>query len=153
MSAVPVKQLVARFEVPYAAGELKAIGIIDGKDVITQSITTTGTPAKIILVPERLKINADRNDLAYVDVLVADIKGNLVPNASLPVTFEINGDGELAGAGNSSPDQMASFHQLKCNTFRGRALIILRPFDKKGKITLNVRSEGLNSASAEITVK
>lgn len=149
---VPNTQLTARFEVPYSPGELKAIGLTDGKEVITKVLKTAGVPKKLILTSDRSSIHANRNDLAYVTVEVADENGNIIPNAGIPVDFTISGDGELAAAGNGSPNQMTSFHQQKCSTFRGKAMIIIRPFAKPGSVKLTANSSGLDSATEDIMV-
>lgn len=150
---VPNTQLTARFDVPYVSGELKAVGLVDGKEVVTKVLKSAGAPKKLILTPDRNSIRADRNDLSYVTVEVADENGNIIPNAGIPVNFTISGAGELAAAGNGSPDQMTSFHQPSCKTFRGKAMIILRPFTKPGIIKLTANSNGLDSASIDISVE
>jgi len=150
--SVPDLQLAAIFEVPYAAGELKAIGLKDGKEVVTKILKSAGTPSKLVLTPDRSSIKADRNDLAYVTVEVADKNGNIIPNASIPLNFTIIGAGELAAAGNGSPNEMTSFHQPVCKTFRGKAMIIIRPFSKPGTIKLAANSKGLDSAITDVKV-
>jgi beta-galactosidase len=150
---VPDLPLMVNFEVPYSSGELKAIGYLDGKEVTTKVLKTTGAPQKLVLTPDRKSIRADRNDLAYVSVEVADESGNLIPNAEVPVNFEISGAGELAAAGNGSPNQMASFQQPSFRTFRGKALIIVRPFVKSGKIILTAESNGMVSETVNIDVQ
>ncbi|MBC7508998.1 MAG: DUF4982 domain-containing protein [Ferruginibacter sp.] len=150
MKFIPKTQLTAQFELPYEAGELKAIGMVDGKEVVTQILKTTGLPTKLVLTPERTRIKADRNDLAYIKVEVADENGNIIPNANIPVNLTVSGEGELAAAGNGSTNQMASFRQPKCNLYQGKAIIILRPFKKAGNINLKVESGSLIPSSVDI---
>jgi beta-galactosidase len=78
-------KLTATFEVPYEAGELKAIALQDGKEMETKILKTTGKPAKIRLTADRSDLKASRNDLSYVTVEVTDDAGNLVPDASLSI--------------------------------------------------------------------
>jgi beta-galactosidase len=148
-----ISQLVARFDVPFKPGELKAIGISDGKEVISKILKTIRTPSKLVLKPERNTIKADRNDLAYVSVEVQDNNGNTIPYAGVLVKFTITGNGELIATGNGSPDQMASFQQPTCKTFNGKALIIVRPFARPGKITVTATSEGLTSKAVDIQIQ
>ena len=151
MKFITKTQLTAQFEIPYEAGELKAIGLIDGKEVVSKILKTAGVPKKLVLTADRNKIKADRNDLAYITVEVADENGNIIPNANIPVNFTFEGDGELAAAGNASPNQMTSFRQPKCNLYQGKAIIIIRPFKKAGKINLKAESSGLIPASVIVT--
>jgi beta-galactosidase len=152
-SAKAVTQLVARFDVPYSPGELKAIGITDGKEVVTKVLRSAGAPKKLVLTPDRDKIKADRNDLVYVSVAVADENGIVIPNANIPVNFTITGNGDLIAAGNASPDQPASFQQPNCKTYHGKALVIIRPHAESGKIKLTADSKGLETANVEIVVQ
>ena len=150
---VPDSSITAKFEVPYGPGELKAIAIENGKEVGTVTLKTTNAPKTILLKADRSTIQASRNDLSYVTVEIVDDKSNVVPNANLPVEFSISGAGELAAVGNANPSEMASFHQPKRNTFRGKCLIILRPKGDAGDITLEARSPGLQSAKIVVVTK
>lgn len=146
--------LRVEFEVPYSPGELKAIGLTDdGKEVVTKCLKSAGEPAKVVLTPDRYKITADRNDLAYVAVEIADKEGNIIPNAAVKVNFTISGNGEILAAGNGSSDQMASFRQPYCRLNNGKALVILRPYNKPGEISLSASSDQLTPATIEIEVK
>jgi beta-galactosidase len=150
---IPDSLITAKFEVPYEAGELKAIAIENGKETGTVVLRTTGTPKAILLKADRSNIRASRNDLSYVTVEIVDDHSNVVPNATVPVEFSINGAGELAAVGSANPSEMASFHQPKRNTFRGKCLVILRPKGDPGNITVEARSAGLQSAKIVLTTK
>jgi beta-galactosidase len=88
-------------------------------------------------------------------VEITDDRGNLVPDAAIPVRFSVSGVGEIAGSGNANPTDMESFNSPVCKTHRGRALVILRPtMDKnRGTITLRAEAEGLDSGEIKITVR
>jgi beta-galactosidase len=149
----PDSLLTAKFELPYAPGELKAVSVEDGKETANVVLSTAGSAKSLRLKADRQKINANRNDLSFVTVEVVDEKGNLVPNADIPVQFTIGGNGGLAGAGNANPADMMSFTQPKRNTFRGKCLVVLRPSGSAGKISLEARAEGLGSAEIAVETK
>lgn len=144
-------KLTATFEVPYEAGELKAIALQEGKEMETKILKTTGKPAKIRLTADRSEIKANRNDLAYITVEVTDDAGNLVPDAALPIQFKVEGVGELAAVENGNPTDMKSFRQPQVNSFGGKCLVILRPSGTSGEIKLKAESAGL--AGIELVVK
>ncbi len=73
--ASPETKLTATFDVEYEPGELKAIGILNGKDVDSVIIKTPGKPAQIKLIADRKLIRADRSDLSYVTVEIIDETG------------------------------------------------------------------------------
>lgn len=145
-------KLTATFEVPYELGELKAIGLKDGKEMETKILKTTGKPAKIRLTADRSELKANRNDLSYVTVELLDENGLLVPNANVTVQFGISGEGELAAVENGNPTDMKSFRTPKVNSFRGRCLAILRPNGKPGDIKLTAESEGLSASELSLKV-
>jgi len=144
-------KLTARFEVPYAAGTLRAVGLIDGKEVASATLRSAGPPKKLRLIPDRTQIRPSRNDLAYVTVEVTDSAGELVPTSQVSVRFTVTGAGDLAATGNGNPCDPASFHRPERKTFEGRCLVILRPTGVGGKLTLKAEADGL--APASVTVR
>jgi beta-galactosidase len=146
-------KLTAKFEVPYAPGELKAIAIEDGKEVEHVSLKTAGSASSIHLKADRISIKASRNDLSYVIAEITDDKGNIVPWGTIAIDFTITGAGELAGIGNANPSDMASFKQPRRNTFRGKCLVILRPKGGAGDIILEAKAAGLQPARIVINTK
>jgi len=145
--------LTAKFEVPYLPGELRAIGMQDGKVVAESELRTAGAPAALRLKVDRPVIRADRDDLAYVTVEVVDAVGQRVPNAALPVRFTVSGAGELAAQGSGVPNKPASFRTPVRETFEGRCLAILRPLGGSGRIELIAESEGLPPATVTISTQ
>jgi beta-galactosidase len=146
-------RLTARFEVPYAAGKLKAVGLKNGKTVATQTLRTLGPAKKVRLNVDRAAIRADRNDLAYVTVEITDASGNILPDASNLVRFTLNGPGELAGVGSGAPNVPESFRQPQHTAYHGRCLAILRPLGPTGKLALRAEADGLSAAEVTVRVK
>lgn len=143
--------ITAIFQVSYEPGTLKAVSIDNGRETGTVEIRTTGRPKRIRLLADRSKIKADRNDLSYVMVEVVDENGQVVPDAALPLRFSISGPGKIAGVGNASPTEMASFQQPECRTFNGKCLVIVRPEEKSGAVRLKATGDGLSPAEIIIT--
>ncbi|HEX5399853.1 MAG TPA: glycoside hydrolase family 2 TIM barrel-domain containing protein [Verrucomicrobiae bacterium] len=148
-----VNKMIARFKVPYQSGELRAIGLTDGKPIVSASLRTAGEPATIRLTADRSTIRANRNDLSYVTVEVVDKNGNVVPSATIPIHFTVTGAGELAATGSPSPNDAASFHVPIRKTFEGRCLAILRPEGNPGKITLKAETDGLKAATLVVETR
>ena len=100
----PVPRLShARWDVPYAAGTMRAIGYRDGKAVADTKVETTGAPAGIRLTPDRATINADGEDISIITVAVTDAQGRIVPTAGNLVQFGLQGPGKIIGVGNGDP--------------------------------------------------
>ncbi len=146
-------KMIARFKVPYQPGELRAVGLADGKRVASASLRSAGEPKEIRLTADRSTIRADRNDLSYVTVEVVDRRGTVVPTAAIPIRFTVAGAGELAATGSPAPNDASSFHLPVRTTFEGRCLAILRPKGDAGKIMLTAEADGLKAATVVVKAK
>jgi beta-galactosidase len=143
-------KLTVKFDVPYQPGELRAIGLINGKPVANTVLRTTGPAKQVRLTADRSTIRADRNDLSYVTVEIVDEHGVLAPDAATSVRFTLTGAGELAATGSAAPNDAASFQAPLRTTYQGSCLAILRPKGAAGPITLKAEADGLNAASIVI---
>ena len=144
--------LRAEFTVPYSPGDLKAFAYEGGKEIGAITFTTAGKPHKLTLTPDRPKLKASRDDLAYVMVQVLDEAGRLVPDAVVPVSFAVTGAGEIAAVGNANPKDVASFRQPRRDTFHGVCAVVVRPIGKRGAIEVRAESPGLESTAVQLEV-
>jgi beta-galactosidase len=142
-----------RFEVPYAPGELKAVGLKNGQPAVSKVLRTAGPAKKVRLSVDRATIRADRDDLAYVTAEITDADGNVAPNASNLVRFKLTGPGELAAVGSAAPNVPESFRQPQHTAFQGRCLAILRPQGPAGRMTLRAEADGLESATVVVETR
>ncbi len=147
------RDLHLEWMVSYAPGTLKAIARNNAKEMCTDEVQTTGTPAKIVLVPDRREIGADGEDLSYVTVKVVDKEGRVCPDADNTITFAVDGEGALAGVGNGNPISHEAFKAHKRNAFHGMCLAIVQSGRKPGTITLSAVSEGLQAARVVIQAR
>jgi len=145
--------LTVKFDVPYAPGELRALGLTNGKVIAQTVLKTTGAARRLKLTADRSQIHASRDDLSYVTVEVVDENGLRVPDAKVSVHFSVGGTGELAAQGNGSPNEPASFREPVCTTFQGRCLAILRPTGGSGSIILRAAADGLDASSIVVQAR
>lgn len=143
-------KLLVQLEIPYAAGELRAVAFQDGNQIASISFRTLARPSRLKLSMDREVIRASRGDLAFVHVQVTDDTGEAVPDLIRRIDFQVDGAGELAAVGNANPKDVASFREPHCRTFRGKCLAILRPLGRPGTITLRASAEGLSTASIAV---
>jgi beta-galactosidase len=145
------EQSMTSFEVPYAAGELKAVGYLDEKPADEVVVKTASTPARVRLAPDRTAIKAEAGDLCYVTVELLDQDGNVHPAADRPVFFTVKGEGVLAAVGNANPLSTERYRGNQRHTYRGRCLVVLKSTGKTGVIQLRAQADGLDEA--EVVVK
>ncbi len=85
---------LARFE----PGELKAVAYRHGKVAATQVVRTPGAPAKLALwIDQSGKPLQAGGDIVFVHADVVDANGTVVPEATPPVTFRLDGNATLIG--------------------------------------------------------
>jgi beta-galactosidase len=149
---IPAGSITAVFKVPYQPGTLTAVNVTGGKASDSITFKTAGKAKRIRLTADKARISNSRDALSYVIVEVVDANNRVVPDAEIPIHFTVSGTGELAAAGNASPNQPASFRQPQSNTFRGRCIAILRPTGKTGTIHLKATAAGLPAADVDVLV-
>jgi beta-galactosidase len=141
------------WRVPYTPGIVKATGLTKDNKTLIREVKTAGEPAKIIISADRNTISADGRDLAFVTVKIVDKEGTLVPHASNMVKFEINGEGFIAGVDNGYQASHEPFRADYRKAFNGMCLAVVQSNEKRGKITLTARSDGLEEATVVIETK
>lgn len=85
--------------VTFMSGELMAVAYLDGKPVARHVRRTPGKPATLALTVDLdgVAFRANGADVAFVHAAVVDENGTTVPDASLPVSFEVDGQADLIG--------------------------------------------------------
>ncbi len=137
--------------VPYVPGTLQAIGYNFGMAVITNTVSTTGVPATIALIPDRSTILADGRDVSVVAVQIHDPQGNVVPTATNLVNFNITG-GSIIGVANGDPSShQADKASNQRSAFNGLAEVLVQSSVEPGPINLTATAVGLPSNSITIT--
>ncbi len=144
-------KLTATFSIVYEPGVLKAIALENGVPVDSVILQTAGKATQIKLTADRNTIHSSRDDLSYITAEILDANGQFVPDAVLPLHFNIIGGGEIIATANANPSDMESFQQPKHKTFRGKCLIIVQPNGEGGTIKLTATGVGLKMG--EVVVK
>jgi len=156
LGSKPVKRNShVEWKVKYAPGAIEARGSKNGQVVLTDKRETTGPPTKLVLRPDRERVDANGEDVSVVSVDVVDAQSRLVPTASNQVTFRITGPGRIIGVGNGDPschepDTPASPTEARRSAFSGLCMAIVQALKQSGDIRVEVSSPGLPTASAVI---
>ena len=144
----------------YQPGKVVAYGYRNGKRTMTQVIETTKAAYKTVLKADRQELTADGRDVAVVTVEVQDQKGRVVPDACPLLTFTLEGNGRILGAGNGDPMYLGADHpkdkdcrQFTIPAFYGLAQVLVQSGEEASTITLRCQSEKLQTGSVCITEK
>lgn len=125
----------AVFSVPYEAGVLRAEA--EGRSV---SLATAGAPARLRLTADRRVLKADGQSLAFVIVEVVDKDGHVCPEAAIPCDVSVSGQGCLMSAASADLKDREPATSPRVTTWKGRAMIVVRSSQRKGKVRISVTS-------------
>ena len=140
---------MADWNVIFEKGTLKMAGYIDGKEVCSDEVTTTGSAKKIIITPHRDFVYDGCDDAAIFNISVQDEKGFSVPTADNLIKFTAEG-GEIIGVGNGDPNSHEADKAEERHLFNGLCQVIVKQTDGAQTVTLTAVSDGLESASVTI---
>ena len=141
----------AKFAVPYAAGTLRAVGVVDGREMETFELVTAGAPAALQLALDRPPVGRHDHALCFVTVDIVDAQGRLNPHADAAIAYALQGPGEIVGVGSADLTSSESYQANPRRAFRGRALVVVRADPGgAGGLTLTATTQGLPPATVEL---
>jgi beta-galactosidase len=139
------------WKVKYAPGVIEARASKGGRVVLTEKRETAGAAARIVAVADRVKIAADGQDVAVVNVTIVDAQGRTVPMAGSLVTFAVSGPGTVIGVGNGDPSCHEPDRATERSAFNGLCMAIVQSRrGEAGAVTVTVASDGLEPATVAL---
>jgi beta-galactosidase len=143
----------AVFTVPYEPGILRAVcSPLPSEGTGEAFLCTAGEPARLRLTPDRSVITADGQDLAFIVVEVVDKNGNVCPDAAIPCEAVVKGQGRLLVFASADLKDREPYTTARVTTWKGRALLVVRSTEKKGRAQVSVKSAFPQSAVTIETV-
>ena len=134
-------------DVVYQPGEIKVVAYdTDGKAVAEKVVRTAGKASAIRLTPDREVLNADGEDLCYVNVSLVDKDGNPVPADSRLVKVKVTGAGSFKAIANGDPTCLEPFQQPQMHLFSGQLTVLVQAASQPGDITVEVSGKGVKKA-------
>jgi len=141
-------------DVIYQPGNIKVVAYDkDGKSVAEETVKTAGKPHHIELVSDVKTLTADGKDLAYVTAKVVDKDGNLCPDASDQLAFEVSGEGSFKVVANGDAASLELFHIPSMKAFQGMLVVTVQSSEKAGMVNLKVTGKGLKAGILQISAK
>ena len=116
----------------FKAGTLKAVGYLNGKEVVKQEVKTPkkAVELKIWVDESGKKPAANCNDAVFVYIAAVDENGTVIPDFSEEITTEISGDATIMNV-------------EKITAEAGIATALVQIGSKSGKIKINAQTDTL----------
>ena len=135
----------------YEPGTLKVVAYDkDGNAVAEEEVHTAGKPHHIELTADRDRLKADGKDLSFINVRVVDKNGNLCPDATHKVKFNVRGSGSYRAAANGDPSSLESFQAPQLSLFKGQLTAVVQTEETPGVIVFEASAPGVKSAKIEL---
>ena len=109
--------------VPFASGELKAVGT-KGTEKVEYVINTATEPVDVALVADKTELTMLSDEVCHLEIQLLDAKGNKVSNEEAEVSVEFNTPVRYYGIDNGSRDFVGDHHSKSIITCKGKALVI-----------------------------
>lgn len=149
-----------KWRATYQPGRIVANGYKNGRRIMTQTIETTKPAYQTIIKADRLEIAADGRDVAVITVEVQDQRGRVVPDACPMLTFTLEGEGRIIGAGNGDPmypgqdhPSDVNCHEFNIPAFNGLAQVQIQSASTPSALVLRCQGDGLKAGSVSVNAK
>jgi beta-galactosidase len=133
-------------DVEFEEGELTVIGLVNGEEVVRESVHTPDKPymLELELDMEGRDLTADGSDIVVAYAKVLDREGNPVRDAQYDVQFSVEGPASVVG------DGLGIGSNPRYCTY-GIAPALIRTGLEAGEITVKAEARGLKAAEATVT--
>lgn len=149
-----LKDFKAIFRTRYQPGTLTAEALDADGAVLSFSSLSSGTGnMRLRVVPEKRTLRANGTDLCYLPIEFVDEEGKLLPAAEQRVHVEVTGAVTLIGFGGALYKTDEKFDQPYHDTYRGRALAVLKAGNVPGSAVITVRSTGVEPVTILLEVE
>lgn len=141
------------WQTPYIPGKLEAVGYdSEGKVIASDRLATAGKPHHIIANVDKKTLKANGVDLAYIDYVVVDKQGNVVPTP-VNLTFSVKGAATLQAQ--ASGDMLSHEPWQGSNsrtTYNGHCQLILRAGQAAGKVKVTAKAKDIPTSTLLLQV-
>ena len=132
---------ILKWLVPYAEGELKAVGYNQDKIADTYILKSQFNVANIETNTNKTKLLANGYDVAVIKLQLVDKNGTPVTDADQTVDFSLTGEGQLIGVDNGSELNVQPHNVNYITTHQGRAVIYVQATNIPGSINVKATTK------------
>lgn len=147
---ITTNDLHLSWDVPCTGEPVTVVGYDENGEIISRMELLPPRPAaQLTAEPDRDSIAADGEDVVQVEIALQDDLERIVANADQPVSVSVGG-GTLISLDNGDPSDHTLYASPCRNTFRGRALAVIR--GEKGADAVRIRVSADSLAPVEFSI-
>lgn len=150
MKDYPEQEL--EWDIPFEPGELRALAQNDGKEVASFKLQSAGEAAQLLISIDKKKLKANKQDIAHIDVVIADENGIPVYSATNKISCQLSGPIRLLGMEDANPNNTEDYKDSEQDAFKGRLLGYIQALDHPGKGTVTFSCPGIKNGECTIKV-
>lgn len=137
--------------IDYRPGELTALAYDEGGNVIAKDFCHSfSDAARLEVLPDKTKMNADGEDLIYLEISAYDADGHFCANANNRVNVSVSGAGRLMGMDNGDSTDYDQYKSTSRRLFSGKLLAIIGARKEAGEIIITIESPGISAVTVTL---
>ncbi len=143
---------IYKWHMPFATGELVAVGHKSGEEVRT-TLTTSWNPTAIKLSADKTTIDCSGDQVVHIEADLIDMHGNTVYRESTDteIQFVVEGTARFYGVDNGDVSFVGNHQSTSVMTYRGKALAIVGGVEP-GTMKVSAILNGDTSNTIEISI-
>ncbi len=145
--------LTGNWQVPFHKGSIRAAAMDEtGKVIAEETRESFGESAQICVKSDRDTLSGNGNDLAFLEISMADPDGRPVENADNRVTITVEGPADLIGTDNGDSTDTDGYKDSSRRLFGGKLLAVIKSKAASGEAVITLKSPGLPDKILRIPV-
>ena len=147
-------ELTGHWQLPYKEGEIRAVACDENGRIVAEEVRYSfGEAKQILLKPQKHSLQANGEDLLFLEISMEDEQGHPVENANNRVLIRTEGAGALVGTDNGDSTDTEEYKASCRRLFSGKLLAVLKAGTEPGNLRITVSSPGLETVCLEIPVE
>lgn len=147
---------VIKATVPYQKGDLVAHAYYQDEAgnplKVSDTLSTSLAPYALAMNPDHRQLEGD-NRFVHITTSVVDSSGELNPNSSHMVNYQIDGPGRIRVIDNGDLADQTPYGSASKEIRRGKQLLILQAGSEPGDLVISATAEGLRPSKIKIKTK
>jgi hypothetical protein len=117
---------------------------------VAYKLVTAKKPTTIQLIADKDVLRSDAYDILHLTAQLCDEDGISVRTEEREIVFDIQGDCRLLGVDNGWTDSVQDYKSNRCQTYKGRCLLIIQSKDQVGEVTVIASTGDVESQSVTL---